>query len=192
MPKILDVLSFSLIFVSFVLTVISSETGIFGHISHLTFKQEKECCSRYLNVSLSIREFFKKMIAWGCMLFSCFKTSVSVKFWILKNLLCLWLGVIYWAWFQYSLVKYSINNKIKHFISTILKNSSYFMKNGNYFCLSKCGNVMPWWRYCARSDTVTVLPQNSPQLLWQSLRRISPSERWKPRSLFIIKHLCAQ
>lgn len=61
------------------LTVISSEIGIFGHISHLTFKREKECCSRYLNVSLSIREFFKKMIAWGCMLSSCVSKVLDIE-----------------------------------------------------------------------------------------------------------------
>lgn len=71
------------------------------------------------------------------------KTSVPAYFWILEELLYWWLGVIRWAWFQYSLTQFSIAIKIKHFTSVIPKDNNYFMKNG-IICvnvLSKFGNV---------------------------------------------------
>lgn len=51
---------------------------------------------------------------------------------------------------------------MKHFINMILKNNSYFMKNGNYVnILSKFGNVVP------RGSTVpsVTLQQPSPRTL---------------------------
>lgn len=81
------------------------------------------------------------MVVWECMLFACLKHQCLYIFGSWKSsCVYLWLGVICWAWFQYSL---PCKIKIKHFTSMISKNNDYFMKNGIIFVniLSKFGNV---------------------------------------------------
>lgn len=80
-------------FIWFVLTAISSDRGLFCSISYLTFKrtftlqeqEKKECCVRYLNESISIRD--KENGSVGLSVIFLFETSLSVYFGILKGLL---------------------------------------------------------------------------------------------------------